>query len=76
MTPEQETTLLTSVARIDERTHSIKVTMDRHEGSINTLHSKTNENSKALSRIRGIGLGVSGVFGVIMAFLGLDTFGG
>ena len=76
MTPEQETTLLTSVSRIDERTHGFKTTLDRHEKAVNELFTKTNQNATSLSRIRGFGMGVSGVFGVIMAYLGLDKFGG
>ena len=72
MTPEQETTLLTTVARIDESTHAIKDTTNRHELAINTLYEKVGTNEKAVSRIRGIGSGVLGVFGVLRAFFGID----
>ena len=72
MNPEQSAML----ARIDERTAAIKVTMDRHESSINDLFTKANQNATSLSRIRGIGAGIGGVFGIMMAYLGLDKFGG
>ena len=76
MTPEQETTLLTSVSRIDERTLAIKESVGRHEKSIDDLFTKANKNATSISRLRGIGAGVGGVFTLIMAGLGLDRFGG
>ena len=76
MTPEQETTLLTSVSRIDERTLAIKESVGRHEGSINELFTKTNKNATSIARLRGIGAGIGGVFTLLLAGLGLDRFGG
>ena len=72
MNPEQSAML----ARIDERTEAIKNTMDRHERSINDLFTKSNANATSISRIRGIGAGIGGVFAIIFAFFGLDRFGG
>ncbi len=76
MTPEQETTLLSSVARIDERTHAIKESSTRHERAINELFTKTNANATSIAKVRGIGLGIGGFLSLVLAALGLDRFGG
>ena len=72
MTPDQEVTVLTTLARIDETTVASKATLDRHEGSINTLYSKVNATEKTLSRHKGIGVGVVGVFTALVAALKMD----
>ncbi len=72
MTPDQEVTVLTTLARIDATTVSTKEVVDRHESSINSLYSKVNATERTLSRHRGIGIGVAGFFGALLAFLKLD----
>jgi hypothetical protein len=76
MTPDQETTLLTSVARIDERTHAIKESVSRHETALSDVTVKTNANATSIARLKGIGAGIGGVFTLILAGLGLDRFSG
>lgn len=66
MTPEQATVL----GRIDERTASIKDSIDRHESAINELYAKTNENSRFNARVKGTTKGVLGGVGLVGALAG------
>ncbi len=66
MTPEQAVIL----GRIDERTESIKDSIDRHEASINELYSKTNENAKFNARVKGTSKGVISAMGLISLVAG------
>ena len=87
MTPEQETQLFTmltdihkSQSRVEQKVDSHLIedaaTHARHEEGINQLYHKTNEHGKQIARIKGIGLGVSGLFSMLLAVLGLERFGG
>lgn len=74
MTPDQEITILTTLARVDETTTHIKARVSEHHDDIKELYSKTNATEKTLSRHRGIGIGIAGFFSAMLAVIKLDLW--
>jgi hypothetical protein len=74
MTPDQEITLLTTLARVDETTSHIKERVAEHHEDIKSLENRTNATGKTLVRHRGIGIGVAGVFSALLAVVKLDIW--
>ena len=54
----------------DDRVH------DRQDGAISDLTTASQNNRAAIAKVRGVGAGVSGLFVIVLAALGLDKFGG
>ena len=72
MNQEQTQTVLTTLARIDERQDGIKEILNNHAKSLSELTVKTNKHENKFSKMRG-GMSVLGVlFTAIVGFLGID----
>ena len=87
MNPEQYTHLMDTLGDIKTSQGRIEATVIAHldddvrvHGRVDKQLSKltdiSQKNATSISRIRGIGAGIGGVFSIILAAMGLDRFGG
>ena len=72
MTPEQETMLLTSVAKIEQTVVHIRETSTRQEGAINTAHRRIDGHDVTRARMKGGMRVVGGLFVAFAALMGIN----
>lgn len=72
MTPDQEATLLSTVARIDERVAGMKEVSKRHEQQLLSTAITLGEHDVKFARYKGGARVASGLFVGLIALLGLD----
>jgi len=72
MNPEQTQTVLTTLARIDERQESIKEIIERHETALSDVTAKGHNHDTKFARMKG-GMTVMGIlFTGLLAMVGLE----
>ena len=87
MDSEQYTHLMDTLGDIKTSQGRIEATVIAHldddvrvhqkvDKQLSDLTSTANKNATSIARLRGIGVGIGGVFTLLLGAMGLDKFGG